>query len=578
MGNAIQKRGRKFLRKFSRVSYKAREEGKEHIRENLLQRFSHIQDIRLLILEWSLLVGALIMLAITQTIWFGETYADDVFVDGGTYTEATVGQVNSLNPLFATTNSEKVLSKLMFATLTTVDYSGHVGMGLAESLTPDENGRIWSLKLRDGLKWSDGEPLTNEDIMFTIGLIQNSAVNTVYGANLAGVKVREDESGRIIFTLPSAYADFASALEIPIVPKHELEDTEPKTLVEDDFSNLPVASGAFMFNAMQQAGASTGTVVYLSANPNHYAGKPMLNSFAVRAYDALEEIVTAVNSGVVTATAELSGNEVNKLKTPAYNRRDSSIDSGVFAFFNTAAGRLRDKRLREAIRQGIDLAEIRAAAPGTMKLDYPLIDSQILLQNYPTIPAHNYEVARTAISEISASETIVLNIATVKSGYLPEVANKFKEQLATLGIEANVTEYEETQDFVANIIARRNYDILIYEIELGAEPDLLPYYHSSQASTAGLNLASYRNALVDDLLIGARETLDVPLRAKKYETFLEYWVADVPAIALYQSNMIYVYNKNVRAYNENTKLVTPLDRFSDIINFASAKNTRYKTP
>ena len=86
MKDSIKKRGQKYLRKFSRVSRKAREESKEHIKENLIERVSHIQNIRLLILEWSLLVAALIMLAITQAFWSNSSYASDVFVDGGTFT------------------------------------------------------------------------------------------------------------------------------------------------------------------------------------------------------------------------------------------------------------------------------------------------------------------------------------------------------------------------------------------------------------------------------------------------------------------------------------------------------------
>ena len=113
---------------------------------------------------------------------------------------------------------------------------------------------------------------------------------------------------------------------------------------------------------------------------------------------------------------------------------------------------------------------------------------------------------------------------------------------------------------------------------MGADPDLLPYYHSSQATGAGLNLSNYRNTLVDDLLIGARETLDVTLRAKKYESFLEYWVEDVPAIGLYQANMTYMYNKNARCYSESIHLVTALDRFIDVTAWAINRGTKNLTP
>ena len=169
MTNAIKKRGQRFMRRFSRASARASAESKEHIKENLFRRISHVRGIRLLILEWGLLIAALFMLGVAQAAWFTTSYAEEVFVGGGTYAEATVGRVNSLNPLFATTTSEKVLSKLMFATLVDVDYSGHPGPELAESVMSDANGKVWTMKLREGLLWSDGEPLTAEDVIFTVG-------------------------------------------------------------------------------------------------------------------------------------------------------------------------------------------------------------------------------------------------------------------------------------------------------------------------------------------------------------------------------------------------------------------------
>ena len=78
MKNKIQKSGQRVFRKFSRASYRASEEGKEHIKENLISRFSHITSIKLLIVEWALLVGALIMLAVTQAFWFGNSYAENI--------------------------------------------------------------------------------------------------------------------------------------------------------------------------------------------------------------------------------------------------------------------------------------------------------------------------------------------------------------------------------------------------------------------------------------------------------------------------------------------------------------------
>ncbi|MBR2658462.1 hypothetical protein IKD57_01010 [Candidatus Saccharibacteria bacterium] len=577
MKNSLKKRGQKLAKKFSRVSERARIEGKEHIKENLIARISHIENIKLLIFEWCLLTVALIMLATAQAFWFGDSYAQTAFVDGGTYTEATIGQVDSMNPLFATTDSEKVLSKLMFATLIADDYSGHPGMGLAKSLTPSEDGKVWTLKLKDNLKWSDGEALTNEDVMFTLDLIQNPVVSTVYSANLSGVKINENESGEIVFTLPSAYADFIAMLDIPIVPKHELEDSSPKTLIEDDFSVSPVASGPFILNATQ-TNSEEESVIYLSPNPNYYQEKPMLSGFAIHTYEDKEAVEKALKTSAVTATAELNNKDVEDLNLSNFITKEAGINWGVFAFFNTSNQKLKNKELRQAIRQGINTSAVRDAAKSTMALNYPIMESQIALSKYPALPEFNHDAAVAKIAEITGGETLQINVTTVDSGYLPEAAEVIAEELRGLGIASQVIVYSENQDFITNVLSPRHYDILVYEIELDVDPDPLPYYHSSQASASGLNLSNYRNALVDDLLVGARETLDTDLRSRKYETFLEHWAEDVPAIGLFQANLVYLYNKNVRTFGESVKLAAPLDRFSDITNWAVARGTKNKTP
>ena len=578
MKNKLQKSGQKVFRKFSRASFRASEEGKEHIKENLISRFSHISNIKLLIVEWGLLVGALIMLAIAQAFWFGDSYAENTFTDGGNYTEATLGDVSSMNPLFAATDSEKVLSKLMFATLSTVDYSGHTGIGMAKSIRSNEDGSVWTVKLRDGLKWSDGEPITKEDVLFTAELIKNPAVNTIYDTNLAKVKVSEDADGAIVFTLPNPYVDFITSLNIPILPKHVLAEADPSTLIEHNFSNAPVTSGAFNYNAMQATSGGNEKVFYLSANPNYYMGKVMLEGFAVHTYSDKNEIINALNSGSVTATAEISGADTEKVTSNNFNVRESSLNAGAFIFFNTSHDLLKNVDMRKTIRQGLNLDKIRDAAPGTSALDFPLLDSQIKLSTYPKVPDYDYTAAKAHLAELIGDDAKHLDIATVNAGYLPGVAEAVKSELEGLGFEVGLTVYDENQEFITNIIAKRSYDILIYEIELGAEPDLLPYFHSSQTNDSGFNLSNYRNVMMDDLLLSARDVVDKDLKVKKYETFLEHWMNGVPAVGLYQPNLTYYYNKNVRTFGDNVRLATALDRFTDIESWAAMKATKNKTP
>jgi hypothetical protein len=161
---------------------------------------------------------------------------------------------------------------------------------------------------------------------------------------------------------------------------------------------------------------------------------------------------------------------------------------------------------------------------------------------------------------------------------MEEIANRLGEQLKSLGVPNQVAAYEASQDFTLNVLRPRNYDILIYEIAMGADPDVGPYYHSAEATENGYNLSNYKNATVSNLILSARNTIDTSLRDAKYRKFLEIWLDEVPSIALYQSSLPYFMNKNVRAFSADQHLVSGEDRFNDIINWSVKKTFKNRTP
>ncbi len=575
MKQKIKKRGQKIAKKLENFSAQAKEGSREHIRENLISRLPNARRVRLLILEWGLLVIVITSLALTQAFWYRESYSTEAYAAGGTYIEATIGNVNSLNPLFASTSSERTLSKLMFSTLSTIDYSGHVGLGLAASIVPDETGKVWSVTLKDDLKWSDGEPITIQDVIYTINLTKDPAVNTIYSSNFSGVKVEAIDQ-TLVFTLPSSYADFAATLNIPILPAHILAEVPNTKLLEHSFSTNPITSGAFVFNASQNLTATGEKLIYLTSNPNYYKGLPLLSTFAIHSYPTTSDIAEALSSGEVTATAELSALDTELLTGTIYEKQ-TTLANGVFAFLNTTSPLLSSIEVRQAIQQGINISQVRSVLDGEEALDYPILKSEIKLNDYPAIPAYNLEVAQDRINASGVVEQ-ELSLATINTGYLPALAGEFKTQLERLGFKVNLSIYDAGQEFLINVIRPRNYDILLYEIELGADPDLFAYYHSSQASASGLNLSNYHNTLVDDSILAARGTLNEALRVAKYETFLRQWVTDVPAIGIYQASLVYCFNKNVRTFSEDDRLVYATDRFVDVEYWAVNRTEKNRTP
>lgn len=577
MDQTIKKRGQRIARRVTRFSRKAGREGSEHIKENVVDRFSHIKKIRLLILEWSLLVTVILLLSITQAFLYAESYAVNTFTSGGTYSEATLGRVNSLNPLFASTNSEKTLSRLMFATLSSVDYSGHIGLGLADSIKTDDSGLVWTVNLRDNLTWSDGEPITVEDVVYTVGAIQSPSLITSYTANLSGVKLTV-EDGKLIFTLPTSYANFSSALEFPILPAHILKGTAPNLLLEHSFSTTPVTSGPFSYNATQSIGNTGEKIVYLTANKNYYKSAPLLDSFAVHAYPSTDEIKTAINQGTVTATAELLPTDSDDITAANIYEKETALNSGVFAFLNTTGPIFSHKSLRKALQRGIDMRSLRAPLREEQPLDYPLLPSQVALENFPSLPEYDPDSAKEAIAAANIPAEQPVRLATIDYGYFPALAENLRFQLENLGLKVEMNIWPVGQEFLTSVIRPRNYDILIYEIELGSDPDLFTYYHSSQATENSLNLSNYSSTIASDAILAARSTMSQTVRETKYETFLKTWVEDAPAIGIYQVNLSYYVNKNVRSFSEDLRLVTATDRFTDVSFWATEKTSKNRTP
>ena len=572
--------GQKIARKFTRFGKRAGEATIEHVEENIIDRFSHIRRVRLLILEWALLVAAIIFLSIAQAYWYSDSYATETYENGGTYIEATLGEVKTLNPLFANTASEKAISSLLFSSLSINDYSGHTGYGLAKSIRTDETGKNWTVKLREGLKWSDGEPLTNDDVIFTANLIKNPLLNTSYSSNLSGVKVSENEDKSLSFALSTANVYFASALNFPILPKHILDGVTPELLLEHNFSSKPIGSGAFTYNHTQAIGNLGEKTVYLQANEKYYKGRPNIDSFVVHAFIKSEDIVSALNNGIVTASGELTAENAKKINSDNLSERQSSLNYGVFAFINTET--LADKTLRKALRQGINMENVRSVLNGEQPLDYPILNNQLKIEQFPELPKLDTNTAKKTIKTILDKTPELkqkgLNIVTVKSGFLPEISEKLAEEIRSLGLEANVVSFDAGQDFLLNTLSQRNYDILVYEIGLGPDPDVFAYYHSTEANMNGHNLSNYRSTVVSDLVLSARSTMSKDLRMKKYERFLNYFVEDVPAIGIYQSNLNYFVNKNVRSFSQENHLVTATDRFMDVEKWGIEETTKNRTP
>lgn len=571
-----------------------REKVGEHFSERFTSRLKNVHEVRLWVAEWALLVLVVFLLSIVQVIWYNESYEREAFVRGGDFSEATLGKINSMNPLYAATSSERTLAKLLFANLVSPDASGHIKGELAKSVTRDETGKIWTLVLNDDIYWSDGEPITADDVIFTTGLIANTDAKTTIPTDFSSTKIEKVDEKTVRFTLPSTYLDFVDTLEFPLVPKHILGEISPALIYESEFSKKPIGSGPFVLNAVQLNNSATvanAQTIYLSRNEKYFGARTDLNSFTLKVFESKDDIATALRNLDVMATMELDAGVTDLPNN--INYRESRVNGASFAFLNTRDGALKNVKIRQAIRRIIDIDAVLGEDLVDYRVDYPFLAEQGEKLQNPELPLRDLEAAKNLLGEAGYHEQgdgkfatddgtrLSLNLAVLNRGKLGRVAENFTKQLRDFGIDVVLNSYDSNQsgvDFFSTVVKPRDYDILFYELDLGLSADPFIYYSSRQANETGWNLSNYSNSLVDDALLSGRTTTDMALRKAKYESFLRRWVDEVPAIALYQSTVGYYYDANERIYSEDLRLTDSLDRFADVSHWATARTKVNMTP
>lgn len=579
-------------RKFSKRVKKAEGATMRHARKFIIGRLDNIRNVRRHIIGWLVLVALLIVAVGAQFVWFRGSYQTTAAAAGGTYAEAALGPIDTLDPLYATSSAEMAASRLMFSSLYSYDSTGHLHGDLAQGMQVSDNGTIYTVKLRPDAKWHDGALLTAKDVEYTVNLIKNPETRSSLRVNWQDVKVKALDDTTVQFQLPAIYASFPNALTFAVLPEHVLKDVAPGAIRENNFSRSPVGSGPFSFRLLQGTGTgSQNKIVHMSAFEDYYGGRPLLNRFEIHAYDTQDTIVRALRAGEVNAAADITGVDTAQIDTHSYEIINKPVNSGVYALFNMDTPLLKDKAVRQALELATDTTAIRKSQPVDVKpLSLPFIDGQ-LTGDLPQPAKPNVKQAEALLTQAGwelkngvrtkGDQKLTLTIATTKSRQYEKALEALAGQWRKVGIQVNtniVNTADPSVNFVQNVLQPRNYDVLLYELAIGADPDVYAYWHSSQIGMSGYNFSNYSNKSADDALASARARLEPDLRAAKYKAFAKQWVDDVPAIALYQSTFEYVVNKHAHTMSADSKLINGSDRYAEVLDWNVNQKQVYKTP
>ncbi|MBN1978169.1 MAG: peptide ABC transporter substrate-binding protein [Anaerolineae bacterium] len=536
----------------------------------------HIRWQILLILLGVVLVGILLAyLAINYTTVLRPGY-------GGTYVEGIAGFPHRLNPLLSGYDDvERDVCALLFSGLTRMNASGEVEPNLAQWDPPSPDGLTYIFRLRQDARWHDGTPVTADDVIFTIGLLQDPKFPgpPEMGANVwRTVKVEKISNLAVRFTLAEPYAPFLDYTTFGLLPEHLLEGTRAANLLTEPFNLQPVGNGPFQLEEIE---VEEGTITSMVLKPStHYYGpQPHLGRIQLRFYPTHQAAINAYEAGEVEGIAQIPATDLPRAKAlPTLNLFSAQTAEYGIVILNLNRDDLpffQETEVRQALLYALDRQRIvdQVLAGQALVTHGPLLPDNWAHDDGIRHYEHDPEKASALLEEADwklpyASATTRRKDGTLLSFTLltssePErvgVAEMLAEQWAPIG--ATVTVEAASPAEVREALETRNFDAILIHIAAPGDPDPYPFWHQEQIEN-GQNYAGFNHRHMSEIIEQARVTVNPERRRQLYDEFQEIFAQEVPSIPLYVPT--YTYGVDERIHDVQIgPLVYPSDRFRTI--------------
>ena len=535
-------------------------------------------------LEKKLLLAALAVLVVSGGFLISQSYLNSTVPVpdfGGKYTEGLVGQPRFINPVLSPANNVDMdLSRIVYSGLLKFNNQQQLVPDLAESM-PELSGdqKQYTIKLRQDVLWHDGKPFTADDVIFTIKLIQDQSFQSPLRLNWNKVEVQKIDDYTVILKLKEPSAPFLTNLTQGILPKHIWEGVEAAKFPLSKYNLQPIGTGPFMVKDLKKSEDGEIKSITLTAFEQYFLGRPYLDSLEFKFYKSYDELIASYHS------KEIAGLGYIPFDKKVYVEKSSRINIFLLQlpqyqalFFNRNKSKvLADKNVRAALAQSISRQEIidevysGAASeargpipPGYLGYNpgveqahlYNIENAKKLLADTGFKPVEGSSVLRKG--EVDLEFTITTNDFPLNI----KTAEILKRQWEAIGfrINLNILTIGELEQ---NFLRPRQYEALLFSENIGPDPDLFAFWHSSQRQDPGLNLAMFSNREADKLLEEARSNSDPKFREPRYRRFQEILVEEVPAIFIVKSTYVYGVNTKIKGINL-TNIVNQSERFLDV--------------
>jgi len=492
--------------------------------------------------------------------------------NGGTYTEGIVGQPQYIIPILAKSGTpDQDLSDLIYSNLT----------DLSQSIKNDNQFRTWTVRLKDGVKWHDGSPITSDDIIFTIHTIQNpDSLSPLFldWQNITTSRISERE---IEFKISSSYSLFPNLLKnLYPIPKKTFADIAPANIRMSIYKLEPIGSGPYKFSNIEKR--NDGFVSSISLKENEYYSSikdlPYIKTINIKFYENEEKIISAYNRGAIDGFGTGNQSTISSISLGS-SIKDISTSKYYALFFNSNANSaLSSIPLKKALSLAIDKEEIIKDAfinhasiangpiPSSLSSFNPEVNDYYSFnpeQSIKTLYENGFDLSNDQSYWIKDGKKIVLTIKTPDVPTLNQTAKIIKKQWEAIHIPTTIISIDP-QKINDEIVKTRDYEILLFGNIVSLEPELFSFWHSSEKFYPGLNLSFFDNAIADNQIMSLRKiSIDDQQRQKTLNLIQENIVSSYSTIFLVSPNYFYIHRNNIPGIKIQT-ISNSSDRFNQI--------------
>jgi peptide/nickel transport system substrate-binding protein len=426
----------------------------------------------------------------------------------------------SLDPQLADDGSERAVNDNIYEMLLTRDPDGNLGPQLAAQLPKQVNAKTWRFKLRDGVKFSNGEPFGPDSVVASIKRVMDPEYASGQVGFFTGiVRARKVDETTV---------DVMTKAQDPLLPARMafMKMIPPKHSEDPGFADKPIGTGPYTF-----VKRIAGEQIQLKANPDYWGGPPKIPEVLIRIISDESARLSALKSGEVDLVTNLSPDYADQV--PEFLNVPGAENTNIRLNNQDPSAITSDVRVRQALNYAVD----RQAIADKLYSGYarPLKCSTIPEQAFghnPDLEAYPYdpEKAKQLLQEAGATGK-TLKFVSNPDRWLKarEVSQAIVSYWEEAGLKVDL-EFQEWNDYLDTLAAKRNKPAGLYHSStndlLDADRQIGSYYVSDSGVSA------YQNPRIDELAAQARSEPDKGKRLELYKELTQLACDDASMVFL----------------------------------------------